>query len=79
MDVVVGGMAILGGITMIATMTPLGVIAGAIIIVNGVNTISKAAARTLLNDEQTEGIFSDGSMEVAEYMGFSRVWASIKA
>jgi hypothetical protein len=71
-DVVVGGIAIFGGITMMATMTPLGVIAGAIIIVNGVNTISRAAARTLLDDKQSEGIFADGSMEVAEYMGFSR-------
>lgn len=71
-DVVVGGIAIYGGIMMMATMTPLGVIAGAIIIVNGVNTISRAAARTLLDDKQSEGIFADGSMEVAEYMGFSR-------
>lgn len=46
--------------------------AGAVIVVNGFNTISRAAARTFLDDRQTEGIFADGSMEVAEFLGFSR-------
>ncbi|WP_249415795.1 DUF4225 domain-containing protein [Enterobacter hormaechei] len=42
------------------------------IVVNGFNTISREAAHNLLGDKQTEGIFADGSMEIAEFLGFSR-------
>lgn len=48
------------------------VVAGAVIVVNGFNTISREAAHNLLGDKQTEGIFADGSMEIAEFLGFSR-------
>ncbi|MEG5986678.1 DUF4225 domain-containing protein [Enterobacter kobei] len=48
------------------------VVAGAVIVVNGFNTISRKAAHNLLGDKQTEGIFADGSMEIAEFLGFSR-------
>lgn len=71
-DVVVAGVAIFGGIVMMSSMNPLGVVAGAVIVVNGFNTISREAARTFLGDRQTEGMFADGSMEVAEFLGFSR-------
>ncbi|HCD8032571.1 TPA: DUF4225 domain-containing protein [Klebsiella aerogenes] len=71
-DVVVAGVAILGGIVMMSTMTPLGVVAGAIIVVNGLNTITREAARTFLDDKEAAGIFADGSMEFAEFLGFSR-------
>ncbi|HAS0824941.1 TPA: DUF4225 domain-containing protein [Enterobacter hormaechei] len=39
-DVVVAGAAIFGGIVMMSSMTPVGVVAGAVIVVNGLNTIS---------------------------------------
>lgn len=42
------------------------------IVVNGFNTISREAAHNLLGDKQTEGIFAGGSMEIAEFLGFSR-------
>lgn len=71
-DVVVAGAAIFGGIVMMSSMTPVGVVAGAVIVVNGFNTISREAAHNLLGDKQTEGIFADGSMEFAEFLGFSR-------
>lgn len=71
-DVVVAGVAIFGGIMMMSSMTPLGVVAGAIIVVNGFNTISREVGRTFLDDKQTEGMFADGSMETAEFLGFSR-------
>lgn len=71
-DVVVAGVAIFGGIVMMSSMTPLGVVAGAVIVVNGFNTISREVGRTFLDDKQTEGIFADGSMDVAEFLGFSR-------
>ena len=67
-DVVVAGAAIFGGIVMMSSMTPV----GAVIVVNGLNTISREAAHNLLGDKQTEGIFADGSMEFAEFLGFSR-------
>jgi hypothetical protein len=54
-DVVVAGAAIFGGIVMMSSMTPVGVVAGAVIVVNGFNTISREAAHNLLGDKQTEG------------------------
>jgi TolB-like protein len=57
---------------MMSSMTPVGVVAGAVIVVNGFNTISREAAHNFLGDKQTEGIFADGSMEIAEFLGFSR-------
>lgn len=71
-DVALAGVTIFGGFIMIGTMTPLGVVAGAILITNGINTITREAARQLLGDKKTEGMFADGSMEIAEYLGFSR-------
>jgi len=71
-DVVVAGAAIFGGIVMMSSMTPVAVVAGAVIVVNGLNTISREAAHNLLSDKQTEGIFADGSMETAEFLGFIR-------
>lgn len=71
-DVVVAGVAIFGGIVMMSSMTPLGVVAGAVIVVNGFNTISREVGRTFLDDRQTEGMFADGSMAFAEFLGFSR-------
>jgi hypothetical protein len=46
-DVVVAGAAIFGGIVMMSSMTPVGVVAGAVIVVNGFNTISREAAHNL--------------------------------
>lgn len=71
-DVVVAGVAIFGGFVMMSSMTPLGVVAGAIVIVNGFNTISREFSRTFKGNMKTEGIFADGSMATAEFLGFSR-------
>ena len=71
-DVVVVGAAIFGGLVMMSSMTLVGVVAGAVIVVNGLNTISREVAHSLLGDKQTEGIFADGSMENAQFLGFSR-------
>lgn len=53
---------------------------GAVIVVNGLNTISREAAHNLLGDKQTEGIFADGSMEVAEFLAsaYSKGWGPIR-
>ena len=39
---------------MMSSMTPGGVVAGAVIVVNGLNTISREATHNLLGDKQTE-------------------------
>lgn len=69
--IVVSGFAIAGGALMISTMTPLGVLAGAVLVTDGINGISKEFIPYLYGDEQkTEGIFADGVIETAKFMGF---------
>lgn len=69
--VVVSGMAIFGGGVMIATGTPIGVLAGAILITDGINQISKEAINlSKFSDSKSEGIIADQSMEIAHFMGF---------
>lgn len=57
---------------MIASMTPAGMLAGAILVGDALNTVTREAARQLLNETASEGILADGAMTVAEFMGFSR-------
>jgi len=67
--VVISGFAVVGGALMISTMTPLGVLAGAVLVMDGVNGISKELISGL-SDVQTEGMFADGAMQAAKFMGF---------
>ncbi|VEI61126.1 DUF4225 domain-containing protein [Serratia rubidaea] len=70
-QIVVSGAALFGGMIMMSTMTPIGVLAGAILFVDGVNGITKEATHLRYGDQSvSEGIFADGTMEVAQYMGF---------
>ncbi|EGT5186920.1 DUF4225 domain-containing protein [Cronobacter sakazakii] len=69
--VLAGVQAVYGGV-MIATMTPVGMLAGAVLIGDAVNTVSREAARQFLNEPASQGILADGTMSVAEFMGFSR-------
>lgn len=69
--IVVSGAALFGGMIMMSTMTPVGVLAGAVLFIDGVNGITKEAAHLRYGDQyKSEGIFADGAMEVAQYMGF---------
>ncbi|WP_312974479.1 DUF4225 domain-containing protein [Atlantibacter sp.] len=69
--VVVSGMAIAGGIMMITTMTPLGVLAGATLVLDGFNGLTKEIIPRLYEERQgTEGIVADGVIETAKFMGF---------
>lgn len=71
--VVVSGAALFGGMIMMSTMTPIGVLAGAILFVDGINGITKEASHLRYGDQsKSEGIFADSSMEAAKYMGFKR-------
>ncbi|WON78508.1 DUF4225 domain-containing protein [Serratia sp. UGAL515B_01] len=69
--IVVSGAALFGGMIMMSTMTPIGVIAGAILFVDGINGITKEASHLRYGDQfKSEGIFADSSMKTAKYMGF---------
>ncbi|WP_192951271.1 DUF4225 domain-containing protein [Pantoea vagans] len=67
--VVLSGFAVVGGALMISTMTPVGVLAGAVLVVDGLNGLSKELI-TNLSDVQTDGMFADGAIQAAEFMGF---------
>lgn len=69
--IVASGLTLIAGGMMIATMQPIGMMAGAILVVDGVNGITKEID-ILRNDNKStsEGIFGDGAMELAEFMGF---------
>ncbi|MGB8663442.1 MAG: DUF4225 domain-containing protein [Serratia inhibens] len=69
--IVVSGAAIIGGAIMISTMPAIGMLAGAILIADGVNGISKEVDR-LRNREksESEGYLANKSMSIAEFMGF---------
>lgn len=69
--IVISGLAVAGGAMMISTMTPVGVLAGAILIVDGINGISKEIIPRLYGEQtKTEGIFADGAMATANFLGF---------
>ncbi|MEZ3415289.1 DUF4225 domain-containing protein [Pantoea dispersa] len=69
--IVVSGAALFGGMIMMSTMTPLGILAGAILFVDGINGITKEASHLRYGDQsKSEGIFADSSMEAAKYLGF---------
>ncbi|MGP6381692.1 DUF4225 domain-containing protein [Yersinia bercovieri] len=69
--IVVSGAALFGGMIMMSTMTPLGVLAGAILFMDGVNGITKEASHLHYGKQsQSEGIFANEAMEAAQFMGF---------
>lgn len=69
--VLAGVQAVLGGV-MIASMTPVGVLAGAVLVADAANSVSREVAHQFLNEPSSEGVLADGAMSVAEFMGFSR-------
>jgi len=69
--IVVSGSALVGGMIMMSTMSPVGILAGAILFVDGINGITKAASHLRYGKQNnSEGIFADGFMEIAKYKGF---------
>jgi hypothetical protein len=70
--IVFSGVAMFGGMIMISSMTPIGMLAGATLFIDGVNGISKEVSHLRYGTEShSEGIFADGAMEAAQFMGFS--------
>lgn len=54
------------------TMNPVGALAGAILVIDGANAISKEINRTLQHQPNSEGMLADGVMDIAQFMGFKR-------
>ncbi|MGG6196518.1 DUF4225 domain-containing protein [Pantoea allii] len=68
-NLVLNGLTVYGGFVLLATMTPVAVVAGAIIMIDGFNSISKE----IINHTSygpSEGIIADASTEIASFMGF---------
>lgn len=69
--IVISGVAAFGGIAMMATTTPIGVLAGAVLFVDGLNDISKEIDQLRHGGHsRSEGIVADGAMSAAKFMGF---------
>ncbi|EEC1444737.1 DUF4225 domain-containing protein [Salmonella enterica] len=71
-NVVLSGVEIAVGLTLISSMTPLGVLAGAVLVTDGANGISKEIAHYAMDNKTSEGLVADAAMSTAEFMGFSR-------
>lgn len=71
-NVVLSGVEIAVGLTLIGSMTPLGVLAGAVLVTDGANGISKEIAHYAMDNKNSEGLVADAAMSTAEFMGFSR-------
>lgn len=69
--IVISGVTAFGGAMLMATGTPVGILVGAILVIDGINGISKEFINFRRNvDEKSEGIAADQSMEIAKFMGF---------
>lgn len=70
-NVVLSGAEIALGTTLLASANPLGVLAGAILVVDGFNGLSKEFSHQVLHDSTSEGFAANAAMSTAEFMGFS--------
>ncbi|MBO1811588.1 DUF4225 domain-containing protein [Serratia ureilytica] len=69
--IVISGITVVGGAMMMSTMTPMGLLAGAILVADGANGITKEISKLRLgNNSHSEGIVADKAIEVAKYLGF---------
>lgn len=72
-NVVLSGVVLFGGFMMYATMGPIGMLAGTVLIADGVNGLSKEFLNfgRSPNDNLSQGIIADSAMQTAQFMGFS--------
>ncbi|HCM9499323.1 TPA: DUF4225 domain-containing protein [Enterobacter asburiae] len=70
--VMLSGLQIVAGVGAMMTMNPVGALAGAILVMDGANAISKEINRTLQHQPNSEGMLADGVMDIAQFMGFKR-------
>lgn len=70
-NVVLSGAEIALGTTLLASANPLGVLAGAILVVDGFNGLSKKFSHQVLNDPASAGFAANAAISAAEFMGLS--------
>jgi len=70
-NVVMAGAEIATGLTLIGSMTPMGILAGAVLVIDGANGISKEFANYVMGIKNTEGLVADAAMASAQFMGFN--------
>lgn len=70
-SVVLSGFEIVGGVALFGTMTPVGMLAGATLVMDGLNGISKEINNQFLGKKNSQGAFADGAISVAQFLGFS--------
>jgi len=70
--VVIAGFQIALGVGAMMSMMPVGMLAGAILVIDGANDISREINRELLDIPDSEGMVADGVMDIAQFMGFRR-------
>ncbi|MEG3131015.1 DUF4225 domain-containing protein [Pantoea cypripedii] len=69
--IVLSGITVVGGAMMMATMNPIGMLAGAILVADGANGVTRETLKLLSDDQShSQGIVADGAMNVAQFMGF---------
>ncbi len=71
-QVIGAGIQIYGGTLLIASMTPLGMLLGATLITDGINTVTREVNHQILNRTNSEGVVADGVIATAKFMGFSK-------
>jgi len=69
-SVVLSGFEIVAGVALFGTMTPVGMLAGATLVIDGLNGISKEVNNQLLGEKVSKGAFADGAIAAAEFLGF---------
>ena len=70
-NIIISGMVFYGGMIMISTMTPIGVLAGAILVADGTNGITKEVNKFLSEGKSnSEGVVADKVINIAQFMGF---------
>lgn len=69
--IVISGFAVAGGVLMMSTMTPIGVLAGAILVADGANGITKEIINFNSDSRvHSEGVIADKVIDIAQFMGF---------
>ncbi|QKJ87093.1 DUF4225 domain-containing protein [Paramixta manurensis] len=71
-NVVLSGAEMALGATLLASATPIGVLAGAVLVTDGFNGLSKEFSHQVLHESASEGFAANAAMSTAEFMGFSR-------
>ncbi|HAG2882663.1 TPA: DUF4225 domain-containing protein, partial [Salmonella enterica] len=69
-SVVLSGFEIVAGVALFGTMTPVGMLAGATLVMDGLNGISKEINNQVLGDQNSQGAFADGAIAAAQFFGF---------